>query len=79
MARETRVVQMCDKCGKDESVHDLTVVYQHGHNSPWEVDLCQQCYDLLLGGLEDKGRTPTIRAIRPPAKFKKTTLTPDML
>ena len=79
MARETRVVALCDRCKSDTDVLDLTVVYGHGVNQPWEVDLCRPCYETLLGELAFDGRPPEIRNIRPQSRFKKTEVTPDML
>lgn len=79
MARETRVVALCDRCKKDADVLDLTVVYGYGTNQPWEVDLCRSCYDSILGGLMAVSRAPEIKNIRPQTRFKKTEITADML
>ena len=63
---------VCDACGSTEKVSTLTVVYQFGNSKPWEIDMCDSCYQSRLGDVRERGRRARISNTRPQARIVKT-------
>ena len=71
--------KICDACGGNKEVDTLMVVYHYGTDRPWEVDVCQKCYDTRFADLLPKSR-PSMRAnTRPQYRLVKTEIGPENL
>lgn len=75
----TLEVKICDLCEGREDVSTMAVVWRRGEEPPWELDLCQRCYDNRMSDLAKLGRRAKINNVRPQARIRKTHLTPAQL
>lgn len=64
-------LRVCDVCGTSDNVNILTGVYG---KKPFEVDLCQTCYEGCSHEFAKKIRRPTRSTIKPQHRFHKTTV-----
>lgn len=71
--------RMCDSCGSTDTVDTLMVVYHYGTDRPWEVDMCQPCYDTRFADLLKKSRTSMRANTRPQYRLVKTEIGPENL
>lgn len=69
----------CDLCRSEDKVESMIVVRGYGKRAPWEIDICQKCYDQRLGDMRPKARRPAISNIRPQHRLVKTEITEDNL
>ena len=74
-----RQQRICDLCGSDEGTDTLTVVWHYYEGNPWEIDLCERCYQNRIADLAPKGRKATINNIRPQHRMRKTVISKDAL
>lgn len=70
---------ICDMCRADVDVFQLVVSYDRAARAPWEIDLCVSCYQDRLGELIQAGRPASVSNLRPQARVRKTTITPENL
>lgn len=70
---------MCDLCRSEDNVQTLTVVWNYKAGAPWELDMCERCYDSRLGDLREMGRRAKINNVRPQHRMRVTTITEDNL
>ena len=77
MAKVERLV--CDLCASEEGVQTLTVVWNYKAGTPWELDLCERCYDSRFAELRDKGRRARINNVRPQHRMRVTAITDENL
>ena len=68
-------VVRCDICGKEEGVAPVTVVPEFKKMRPWEVDMCQACYESRFGDLVAKSRRAGRSMVRPQHRMVKTEIT----
>jgi hypothetical protein len=71
--------KVCDACGSKDSVDTLMVVYHYGTDRPWEVDMCQKCYDTRFADLIAKSRPGMRVNTRPQYRLVKTSISPENL
>lgn len=70
MAVQTR--RVCDLCRSDQDVDTMTVVWHYEEARPWEIDLCERCYEGRMADLAAEGRKATINNTRPQHRKRKT-------
>lgn len=71
--------KVCDRCRNASSVDVMMVVYKYQDSSPWEVDLCADCYEDLLGPLRKVSRPAKRANVKPQYRMTETILTPEQL
>lgn len=75
----TLEVKICDLCDSREDVSTMAVVWKYGDVPPFELDLCERCYQNRMSDMAKLGRRAKINNVRPQAKMRKTHLTPAQL
>jgi hypothetical protein len=65
----------CDVCGTEDQVAAVTVVAEFKAARPWEVDMCQRCYESRFGDLVAKSRRAGRSMVRPQHRMVKTEIT----
>lgn len=68
--------KICDSCGGAKDVDTLMVVYHYGKERPWEVDMCQACYDKRFADVLPKSRGSMRANTRPQYRLVKTEIDP---
>lgn len=71
--------RVCDSCGKGKDVDTLTIVYRFGEQPPWDVDLCQRCYEHRFKDLLPKARKTKRHTTRPQYRLVQTPIGPENL
>lgn len=71
--------RFCDLCQSEDKVEAMTVVRGYGKRAPWEVDICQACFDKRLADLRSKSRRPDINNVRPQHRLVKTEISEENL
>lgn len=74
MSVAKQVVLVCDLCGSDKHVE--TVRFSRIGDKPFEVDICQSCWDKRIAIYAGKSR-PARRQPRPRQKLEVVTLPPQ--
>lgn len=71
--------KLCDACESPKDVDTMMVVYHYGKQRPWEVDICQKCYDTRFKDLLPKSRNSMKVNTRPQYRLVKTQIGPENL
>lgn len=71
--------RFCDLCQSEDKVEAMTVVRSYGKRAPWEVDICQSCFDQRFADLRAKSRRPDINNVRPQHRLVKTEISEENL
>jgi hypothetical protein len=61
---------LCDVCGTDKAVSRVTVVWD-GDRSPWEADICPDCYQSRFADLIKVSRRAGRSNVRQQHRFEK--------
>lgn len=71
----TLELKICDLCQAREDVSTMAVVWKYGDEMPWELDLCNRCYENRMSDMRGMSRRAKINNTRPQARVRKTHIT----
>ena len=67
----TQQIVVCDLCGSDQDTATMMVTREYGNAQPFELDLCDRCWNNRMADLAEKGRKTKRSNVRPQRRVRK--------